>query len=249
MVLLVGDGLEADWPGLAERLRLGGPPTLFPDRPRTVLRLGADGTVDLLTQLSLLRARVGKRASVVLPDTLAHDADSLVAARYGVAVWSAARLSDVEIETLCGLVDDLNAVTRFAGLPIAPSPSAAGAMQAAAWLTGLPLPLGFAGPGGVPAHDPWRFAAARLVASGEADAALWLADGPPPWGASVPTVTLAPAGAATAVAIGVGRPGIDHDCVLFDPDLGGLAAREATRPSGAPAVGAVLAGIAAALPC
>ena len=76
------------------------------------------------------------------------------------------------IEMLFGLIDDLNAHTRFTGLPLAPGDNAAGVMQACGWMTGFPMRTGFGR--GYPEHDPWRFDATRLVESGEADCALWI---------------------------------------------------------------------------
>lgn len=252
VVVLVGDDLDADWPGLEARLLLGQPPPLFPDAPRAVLRLGG---ADVLGPLAVLRAHLAGRA-VAVPPPLAEAAARLREARYAVVVWSAARLDVLAIEMLCGLIDDLNATTRCAGLPLAPPGNAAGAMQAAAWLTGLPLPLGFDGPGGVARHDPWRHDAGRRIGDGQADAGLWISAieaTAPAWSDAVPTVALTAAGTAfarpPAVAITVGRPGVDHDSVLFEPDLGALGARPASAPSAAPAAAAILARIAAALPC
>ena len=99
-------------------------------------------------------------------------AADLRAARFGVAVWSAAELDALTIEMLCGLVDDLNAATRFSGLSLAPGDNALGVLQTCGWMTGFPMRTGFAR--GHPEHDPWRYDAARLVDSGEADGALWI---------------------------------------------------------------------------
>ncbi len=264
LVVLVGDGLEQDWPGMEERLRLAGPPTLFPGRPRTVIRLcpGATGAAGrpgeafgagpegLARLLGQVRAAVGGRRLPPGADEAARCAGLLAAASYGVIVWSASRIDGLVVETICGLVDALNARTRFAGLPIPAAGNAAGAAQACAWLTGFPLPVGFEG--GVASHDPWRHDAARLVGSGEADAVLWLCTGDAPapdWASHLPVVALCAAGAAFAtppqVAFTVGRAGIDHDGVVHDTSLGGLAHHAASAPSAVARASDVIARIAA----
>jgi formylmethanofuran dehydrogenase subunit B len=273
LVLLVGPVLTEAWPRLAERLRLDAPPVLTPDRKRRVIRLcpgraGAlpglgeagvetigSATEDLPVMLGVLRAQVaGRRARPLRRQMklLSDCAAALRAARYGVAVWSAAHLDALAIEMLCGLIDDLNAKTRFAGLPLPPEDNAAGVIQAAGWLTGFPIRTGFGR--GKPEHDPWRFDAARMVESGEADAALWIAacsPEPPAWRRRVPLIALAAEGthfgAPPDVAFTVGRPGVDHDAVMLDGYMGALAAKPASAPGSAPSVAEILRRIAEAL--
>ncbi len=145
LVLIVGPGLLDAWPELPAGLALDRPPTLFPERARRVLHLcpgraplqnaepiGRDPGA-LLEQLGLLRALVAGR-TVAAPEarlrTLRGAAAALRGARYGVAVWSAAQLDALTIAMLCGLIDDLNAATRFAGLPLPAPGNAAGVAQA-----------------------------------------------------------------------------------------------------------------------
>ena len=264
LVVLVGAGLERDWPGMEERLCLAAPPPLFPERPRTVIRLcpgetiaqsrpgevfGAD-PAGLAALLGQVRAAIGGRSLPPGADEARRCAGLLAAAAYGVIVWSASRIDGLVVEMVCGLIDELNAGTRFAGLPIPAAGNAAGAAQACAWLTGFPLPVGFEA--GVASHDPWRFDATRLVESGEADAVLWLCTGDAPapaWASDLPVVAICAAGAAFAtppqVAFTVGRPGIDHDGVTYDIALGGLVHHAASAPSVAPRASDILARIAA----
>lgn len=249
VVLLVGVGIEEAWPEYAERLALARPPSLAPDASRQVLRI--DGAPETL---GVLRALLAGRRIAALPE-LADVAQALRAARFGVAVWSAAGLETLAIGMLCGIIDDLNATTRFAGLPLPGAGQVAGVVQAVGWRAGFPPRTGFAR--GRPEHDPWRFDAARLVASGEADAVLWicaLAPLTPPWTRPVPTVALVPPGTQFAttpeVAIAVGCPGVHHQAMLYDPALGTIVARAPTSPDAAlPSVADVLRRIAAALPC
>src|SRR5207244_463204 len=137
-------------------------------------------------------------------------------ARFGVAVWSAAALEPPVIEMLCGLVDDLNAATRFTGLRLEPDDNAAGVLQVCGWTTGFAMRTGF-GRGGA-AHDPWRHDAGRLVASGEADCVLWISAygaALPDWDIPVIALTAAAEGGGNMprVRIEVGQPGVDHDTV------------------------------------
>lgn len=247
LVLLVG--LDTDPPALG----LDAPPPLRPELLRRVLRVTkTDG--NLLDLLGTVRARLAGRPVSALADAAAELIRILPEAHYGAVVWQAGGLDVLTLEMLCGLIDDLNAKTRFVGLPLPLPGNIAGVMQAAAWLTGFPLPLGFAG--GKATHDPWRFDACRLLESGEADALLWVSAGVPknpPWDRAVPTIALTASGTQSSstpdIEIAVGRPGQDHDAVLFDPNLGTLAAQIAAVPKSAPRAADVLVRIAQKLAC
>lgn len=260
LVLLAGPGIADAWPGFADRLRLAAAPALAPERGRRVIAFGSDPRTaalaggerielaagELASALGVLRALVRGRKLRNADARLVDCAAALAGAAYGVVVWSAASLDELSVVQACGLVEDLNQKTRFAGLPLT---AAACAVQVTAALTGFPLRVGFGR--FYPEHDAWRFDARRMIESGEADAALWI--GCPDWSRGVPLVALAPAGALFAahpeVEVTVGTPGIDHDAILYDPDLGTLAARRATAPSTTPPASDVLRQIAAALPC
>lgn len=268
-VLLLGDlAARAGW--LAEVFGRDGTPA------RTVVSLGASakataalgagGTLLALDikgfgvrdTLLALKARVGGRPvdAARLGRTGLRDLDkaakALAAAKYGVIVWDAADLDALAVETAAGLVRDLNAGTRFAAVPFPGDDNAAGAVLACAWTTGFPPPLGF--PGGIATHDPWRFDVDRMVASGEADAALWISamtPAGPTWTQSPPTVALVAAGTrfATppAVVIEVRRPDRTTDAVLHDARTNTLtpvaAPRGKATADGAPTVAAVIEAI------
>jgi len=249
-VLLVGDGLLEAWPDMTERLGLNVPPTLS-GGTRHVFRLSPD-----LSTLAALRAIAAGRATSLDGASTAPLRDlaaALSEARFGVAIWSAATLDTLAIEMLCGLIDDLNKKTRFAGLPLVPPNGAEHVTQATTWLTGFPVRTSFAGPH--PQHDSWRFDAQRLVASGETDAAIWIsafANIPPPWDNAVQTIALVPAGTTfrvpPAVVFEVGHPGQEHDAMLYDQALGGITFAPAATPTASPTVAATIAAITAALP-
>jgi formylmethanofuran dehydrogenase subunit B len=211
---------------------------------------------DLPALLAALRACVARRpfGKLRIPaKTIAAAAAQLEAARFGVAVWSAAQLDTLTIEMLCGLVKDLNATTRFSGLPLPPGDNAMGVLETCGWMTGFPMRTGFGR--GFPEHDPWRFDARRLVESGEADCVLWISAGraaAPPWDRDLPTIALTGDGASfrrrPLVHVAVGRPGVDHDAVEHVAAAGTLAWVAASRKRDAIRVADAIAGIAAALP-
>ncbi len=255
LVLLAGPGLEPARPELRLVLDAVNPPYLS-GVTRRVIRLCPEGKPEELTaKIAALRMLLAGR-SPDCPQAVRDCAEALRAAGYSVVGWSAAHLNEVAVATLCGLVEQLNAKTRAAGLPLPPEDNAAGAAQAAAWLTGYPLPVGFGR--GVPEHDPLRLNATRLAESGESGAAIWImASGTaaPPWQRELPVIALA--GVETppapwlnnaAISITVGRPGIDHDSVMHDARLGGLTVLRAGDATAAPSVASVLDAISAALP-
>jgi formylmethanofuran dehydrogenase subunit B len=268
VVLLIGSGLAAHWPGIWERLALHLEPRFNPG-PRKVIWLGAkrneaariDGvevetinaTPDEIPEyLAALRARVGGRpVALSLAATKKIDAvaATLKAAKFGAAVWAAAALDPLTVEMLQGLMTTLNETTRFTGVPIGGRAGASGAVQVSGWMTGFPPRTGFGR--GYPEHDPWRFKAARLVDSGVADAALWISafDGEaPPWeNDDIPLVTLAPAGRSVkrGLHIEVGRPGVSHDATEFAQETGSFVLRRAQAPGEAPSVAEAIEAISA----
>lgn len=277
-VLLVGPGLASYWPAIFDRLALDKAPVHGGQNQRRVLWIGpkrneaklegvdidtlAASPEELPGVLAALRARVGGRPvalSAAATKKLDAQAEVLKAAHFGVAVWAAAGLDALTVEMLQGLVTELNATTRFTGVPIGARSGASGVLQASAWMTGFPPRTGFGR--GYPEHDTWRFEASRLVDSGEADAALWISayDGePPPWERDdIPLVTLGPASAQAqakrGLFIAVGRPGESYDAVEFAQETSSLVLRQASAPAQLPSVAQAIAAISAQfsedLPC
>jgi formylmethanofuran dehydrogenase subunit B len=210
---------------------------------------------ELPVLLAALRAGINGRPagpSPVPAPVLAGLADALKAARFGVAGWAATELDALTIEMLCGIVADLNAATRFSGLPLPPGDNAIGVLQVCGWMTGFPMRTGFGR--ACPDHDPWQYRAARLVDSGEVDCVLWISAyraKAPEWSGSPATIALAPADTRFAkrphVHIAVGAPGRDHDGVEHHARMGTLAAVAATNRSEAVSVAGAIASITAHL--
>jgi formylmethanofuran dehydrogenase subunit B len=264
-LLLVGPGLDAARPQLLQRLfaaRRHNPRAIDVERRMFCLCPGRDLAIpppdkmdvveigkrpeELPALLAALRARVAGRPvgqTRVSQRRLDEIATGLKEARYGVAIWSAAVLDALTIEMVCGLVDDLNGTTRFAGLPLAPGDNAVGVMQTCAWLTAMPMrsALGRGSP--------------RLVASGETDCVVWISAYravAPAWREAPPTIALTGSNAnfrkPPRVHIAVGCPGVDHNGVEYRPSIGTLGLVEAREPNGALSAADVIAHIAAILP-
>ena len=266
VVLLVGPGLPAQSPALFEQLALEKGVHFQKGAPRKIIWLGpksGEGKIDgaevetlsatreaLPLILAALRARVGDRAVALAPAVarkIDAMAETLKAARFGVAIWSGSSVDTLVVEALQGLLSDLNATTRFTGVPIGARSGAAGVTQLSAWMTGFPPRTSFGR--GYPEHDPWRFEAKRLVESRETDAVLWISayDGEaPPWkSGGPPLVTLAPKGvkAGRGLHIEVGRPGQDHDALEFSQAIVAFTLTKASAPSGALSVASAIAAI------
>ena len=273
VVLLVGDDLAETWPHLTERLLRPPARPEGADVKRRIVWLapqadaripGFDGDVEvvaagkgatLAANLAALRARV-KGRPVAQAQIPAPALDALAAivkgASFGVAIWSAASLGALEIEMVHGLVRDLNETTRFSTLPLAPPDDGAGVLAVCGWMTGFPMRTGFGA--GAPLHDPWRFDAERLVASGETDCVLWVSAFeavPPAWLTAANVIALCERTGQFAkepnVRIAIGRPGVDHDAVVHSSDAGTLVAVTASACSATPTVAQALERIRAGL--
>jgi formylmethanofuran dehydrogenase subunit B len=271
-LLLVGPRLEETWRDLPQWIGHAAASKSDTGSSRSIVRLcpgraAPSATRDqiktigrdpdqLPSLLAALRARLAGRPAgkVAVPARTIEDlAKLLKAARFGVALWSAAGLDALAIEMLCGIVDDLNAETRFAGFSLAPGDNAVGVLQACGWMTGFPMRTGFGR--GYPEHDPWRFDANRLVASREADCVLWVSAyraAPPPWDEGPPVIGLTTGdpvpGHRLAAQIEVGHPGVDHDAVEHSAAAGTLVAVAAARPSATMSVADAIGRILGALP-
>jgi formylmethanofuran dehydrogenase subunit B len=272
-LLLVGTALTSAWLELPRRLLAPGTEaarravwlcpgrevagSLAKDARAHVEVIGRD-EADLPIVLAALRARVAGRPVGKTPvpqEAIDALAGNLQSARFGVAIWSAASGIDaLAIEMLCGLVKDLNAKTRFSGLPLSPGDNAAGVLEACGWTTGYPVRTSLRAETDA-LHDPWRFDASRLVDSGETDCVLWISayrPAAPSWTRDVATIALTGPDARfrrpAKVQIAVGRPGGDHDSVEHVAATGALGTVVAAAPSAAVPVVQVISDIAAALP-
>lgn len=174
----------------------------------------------------------------------------LFAAQYGVVVYDPEEVGERGVEMLQGLIRDLNESTRFFALALADPFQGRAAVQLSAWTTGQAPRVGFGRH--QPEHDPWRFDSARQIASGEADAALWLASLPAPrpdWLGRLPTVAIVgegspeAAGETAEIVITVGVPGQSVGGALWNERRGVIAYTEPKAATDAQTAASVLARI------
>lgn len=175
--------------------------------------------------------------------SLAAMAERLRAARYAVVLYDPAEIGEVGVEMLQGLAIGLDETTRCFTLALSGPDQDRAVVPVAAWTTGQAPRTGFGRH--MPEHDPWRFDAARQVASGEVDAVLWLAALPVPrpgWLASIPAVALIGEAEASAaeVIIAVGMPGRDLGGVLWNEQRAALTYRVASAPSDLPSAASMI---------
>lgn len=274
-VLIVGTETDSRFPRFAERL-IDPSDSPFSDGPlrRSVVYLGArpqapagarvlDCPTNRLGEVfGALRCLVAKRplqaAQVAGLDMeiLRALAGEMGKAKYGVVAWAAADLDlphgELIVQSICGLVSDLNETTRFAGLPLGGNDADITANQVTLWQTGLPLRTGFGR--GVPEYDAYHFGTDRLLAGRNADVLLWVSAFDPlrlPPETDVPTIVLgSPAmrfAKPPAVFIPVATPGLHHAGHFFRSD-GVMAIRlRKLADSSLPSVAEALAAIEQAL--
>jgi formylmethanofuran dehydrogenase subunit B len=180
--------------------------------------------------------------------------ERLRTARYSVVTWLAGQLNyphaELTVQRLCQAVVALNQSgdTRSAVLPLGGQDGDRTASQVFAWQTGYPTRIGYMR--GYPEYDPYHHSAAAMLASGEADALLWVADinarQTPPL-ASVPMIVIGRCGMAferePEVFIPVGAPGIDRAGHMYRCDNVVCLPLRKLRDAGLPSGAAVLAAI------
>ena len=178
--------------------------------------------------------------------------EKLKNAQYSVVTWAAGHLNyphaELTIQQICQFVVTLNKTTRAASLPLGGQDGDRTASQVFTWQTGYPTRISYAR--GYPEYDPYHFSTARLLASGEADALLWVssinAQLTPP-AASIPTVVIGRSGMRFErepdVFIPVGAPGIDHAGHMYRCDNVVSLPLRKLRDSGLPTAASVLATI------
>lgn len=235
-----------------------GPAASAPSDPVVAERIVIAGD-RLLDALRVLAAAVEGRRVAAAADwplaALAALARRFESASYGTIIWDAAELPAAMRQDIAALILQLLRVltlkTRCVGLPLGGSDNAQGVAQAMLWQTGWPGRLSFGA--GVPAHDPWRYDAERMLRDGETDLLLWVeafgTEPPPP--TRVPTIALLPPDAAppapAAVEIRIGVPGLDHRGWVMRSDTVVALPLAATRAAPLPSVAAVADAMRAAL--
>ncbi|MGB8763565.1 MAG: hypothetical protein WCD07_02020 [Burkholderiales bacterium] len=141
------------------------------------------------------------------------------AAKYSVFCWAPPDLdfphAELTIQSLAELIKSVNLETRCAGLPLGGTDADITANAVHTWQSGFPIRTSFAS--GKPVFDPLHYSTKNMIASGEADAMLWVSSLDEKRVApktNIPTIVLGRAGIKPAkgvhVFIPVATPGADH---------------------------------------
>lgn len=202
----------------------------------------------LLKGNQLMATEVGGIKMDVLNDL----ADQLKQATYGVVTWSAGDFSfpqsELTVQAICEMTKELNAETRFSGLPLGGREGDQTANQVCGWITGYPARIRFAS--GFPEYDPYLNDAGFFLSEGEADALLWVqafnVHALPPR-TDVPVIVLGRSGMTFEqepdVFIPIGTPGIDHAGHAYRMDNVVAIRLKKLRDSGLPSTFEVLTAI------
>ncbi|OQM75003.1 tungsten formylmethanofuran dehydrogenase [Manganibacter manganicus] len=231
------------------RFFLVGDDAKTPGKAKAV-RLACEGGLE--AALGALRAQCAGRQVTHGVSHFDAFAEALAASRFPVFTFCGVFAGALALEMLQGLVGDLNRKQRASALHLPASPNGWGSTLVSTWTTGFPLRTGFAR--GHAEFDPWRFDEARMLAEGEADLHLVVAEDArqvPAAPKGVHMIALAKtakpvAGAAVTIAIGV--PGEDHDAVVYSSRLGTLAAMTAKASGELPPAAGILRRIGENLP-
>jgi formylmethanofuran dehydrogenase subunit B len=271
MVVIVGElpetyrGLLAEFSGTTPDLSAANARKFFLIGNDGGMVPGSDGTrlacgkAGLNATLGAIRASfAGRQVSTPVSNFDAF-ASALGVAKFPVFVFSGHGVDRLGLEMLQGLLDDINKKARASGLHLPASERGWGSVLTSTRMTGYAPRTGIAR--GFPEYDPWRYAVARMIASGEADFHLWMSPDPSlkpktPKGVTLIALTKAVKPVAgAAVTIAIGEAGIDHDGVTYSARAGTLKAVAAGATSQLPSTAAVIRIIAghidaeAALPC
>jgi formylmethanofuran dehydrogenase subunit B len=215
---------------------------------RKVLKLnelsaGRGGTA-ITSQLSALATLVkGEGPALAQPrfDPFRAYADALLAAEYGVVLWSPSDLDALDVAALSNLVSVLNQRTRFSSLPLRARGNGWGVNQLMLARWGVPLPARHVE--GVAVHDPWLYSAPRMIRDGEVDLVLTVSNlserREVPQG-TAPIISIGAAHSGVRVSIASGVAGVDHAGDWYDEAADAIIAHRARQPSATPSAAHIL---------
>lgn len=283
LLLVVGTVPEGFAPRFFERYLWTDAAMHLPDTSaREVVYLGKTPCGDASTSPSGQKAQVLACADADLPDVVAvlsalvkkqpiqaqsvagiavadlqTVADKLRGAKYSVVLWGAGTLAydhaELTVQAICNIVKDINLQgTRCSGFPLGGKEGDQTANQVCGWTTGYPARVNFAR--GYPEYDPFLYDSQAMLASGEADALVWVnafnASAKPPI-TELPTIVVGRSGMVfdkePDVFIPVGTPGIDHAGHAYRLDNVVAIRLKKLRDSGLPSTAEVLHAIEQAL--
>lgn len=211
------------------------------------------GAVNAILLDQPLRNKVGP----VKPAEIRQLAERLRQARYSVIIWAPGELptanGEAIIESLCNLIETLNAETRSAGFSLGGDDGGATAASVSAWLSGYPLRISYAR--GYAEYDPVANSTASMLAHRNTDSVVWLsamnAETKMPDTGKLPSVVIADSDKAFErepdVFIPAGIPGIDHAGTLIRGDGVVSLPLQQLRDSDQPAAAEIIQAIHAKL--
>jgi formylmethanofuran dehydrogenase subunit B len=231
------------------RGREGAADGALPRRMKAVEAGSPDLPIDVV--LGIFRAALASRRATREIANMDVLAAAIAKANFPVFVFS--RLGDATtLAMLQGILTDLNRTQRATALFLPFDNDAWGMVLASTWMTGFPPRTGFST--GAPVYDPWLCDIDRMIAEKEADLHLWVSerdDARPRERRGPPLIALARGErpiAGAAVAIRIGRAGLDHDGVVYSSRIGTLRSVAAEVASNLPSVSTIVTELGRALP-
>ena len=133
-------------------------------------------SVNLLNFISSIRKFINFKSLKTKDKKILNLLNILKKTKYGSILWSASELqediSDIIINEINLLIQDLNKFTRFSGLSLSGSEHILTVNEVLLWQTGFPIRTSFAN--GFPMHDINRFSTIKLLNNKEIDLAIWI---------------------------------------------------------------------------
>lgn len=133
-------------------------------------------SINLLNFISSIRKSINSEDSEAKDKKILNLVELLKKTKYGSILWSISELqddiSDVIVNEINLLIQDLNKFTRFSGLSLSGSDHILTVNEVLLWQTGFPIRTSFAN--GFPVHDIDQFSTKKLLDGKEVDLAIWI---------------------------------------------------------------------------
>ena len=133
-------------------------------------------SIDLLNFISSTRNFINVETKEVKDKRILNLLELLKQTKYGSILWTASELqnniSDIIINEISLLIQDLNKFTRFSGLSLSAADHILTVNEVLLWQTGFPIRTSFTN--GFPIHDTEQFSTKKLVDNKEIDLVLWI---------------------------------------------------------------------------
>lgn len=204
----------------------------------TALSSGKGG---VLGTLAALRAQLAGRPVSAPVRNFDIFSAALADARFPVFIWSGLSGDSLALDMLQGLVADINSDKRASSLHLPADENGWGSVLASGWSSGFAPRTGFARR--YPEYDPWRFDVERMIADSEADLLMTVGDCGKRSTSGLKHIALASMAkpqAGADISIGIGRPGVDHDAVVYRSKMGTIGSAPASAPTDRPSAAAVI---------